>query len=300
MQNLKDFILKHYAINATNISPANRGYWGETWRIDASCGRYFVKLDYYPRHQKVFQNSLPVAEYLCSNGIAFIPRIIKTIKGELHSYFDSAVMGVFEWINGKNVETNDTKAPEYQMICKIYPLTKPGFNIPIIEFSDSTAARFYGLWGNIEDTQVKSMLEQCRALFKHRAARLAHFAALCQKDTSDFFITHGDAGGNFFVGSNGRNYIVDWDEAQYAPPERDAWVMCHHEWAQELFNDTLRKHGIQYELRPERLAFYCYHMYFLYLSEFVEDFISQGMVENLTEYLRDSSIEEQIKYADKL
>jgi hypothetical protein len=85
----------------------------------------------------------------------------------------------------------------------------------------------------------------------------------------------------------------------YAPLERDAWVMGCRDWARNLFNDILRQNNIQYELRPERLAFYCYHMFFLYLGEFFEDFIVHGQGKSLEEYF-DGYIMERIKYADTI
>ena len=54
-----------------------------------------------------------------------------------------------------------------------------------------------------------------------------YISSVCHEDVSDFYFTHGDAGGNFFVARN-QNFLVDWDEVMYAPIERDAWVMsCH-------------------------------------------------------------------------
>jgi len=305
MNSLKDFIHDKYNIHATSIAPAKRGYYGETWKLETSDTNYFVKLDYFSRHQKIYQNSLPVVEYLCNNGIDFISQIVKTRGGELYTNFNLGVLGVFEWIEGESIETDETKAPEYQMLCKIYPLTKQGFNIPTIEFSDAKAILFYEKWEKLKNMQssevnriVNSLFESQRDKLFHCAGRLLHFASICQKDTSGFYLTHGDAGGNFFVSSK-RNYIVDWDEVMYAPLERDAWVMCCRIWARKLFNDTLKDNNIKYKLRPERLAFYCYHMYFLYLGEFLEDFMVHGMSQSLEEYFEDSYfMEERISYAN--
>ena len=303
---LKEFINKKYGIDAITITPANRGYYGETWRLNTANSLYFIKLDYFPRHQKLFQNSLSVVEYFCNSGLDFINKIVKTCNGELYSIFNSAVLGVFEWIDGENIETDDTKIPEYQMLCKIYPLTKQGFNIPTIAFSSEMADRFYEKWNTLKSAPssesndaVLALLKQHNERLSHCFSRLSHFASLCKNDTSHFYITHGDAGGNFFVSDN-RNYIVDWDEVMYAPLERDAWVMCCRGWAKKLFNDTLRKNNIQYELRPERIAFYCYHMFFIYLGEFLEDFIVHDKRKDIEEYFDDSWIEERIKYADKI
>jgi len=304
---LMGFIREKYHINTISITPAKRGYYGETWKLDAVNNSYFVKLDYFTRHQKLYRNSLAVVEYLCNNGIDFISKIVKTRDDRLYSSFNSAVLGVFEWIDGKNIETDDTKTPEYQMLCKIYPLTKQGFDIPTAEFSDNTAVRFYEKWKKLKNAPLKeansivdSLLERHSEKLSHCASRLSHFASFCGKNKADFYITHGDAGGNFFV-SNGRNYIVDWDEVMYAPLERDAWVMCCRNWARKLFNDTLRSNNIAYELRPERLAFYCYHMYFLYLGEFFDDFMVHGISASIEEYFEaDYFMAERIKFADMI
>ena len=82
-------------------------------------------------------------EYRGERGIDFVGKIIKTRENKLYSNFDTAVIGLFEWIDGGNVETDQTKSTEYQMLCKIYQLTKPGLEIPTASFSDDIAKRFY-------------------------------------------------------------------------------------------------------------------------------------------------------------
>ena len=123
---------------------------------------------------------------------------------------------------------------------------------------------------------------------------------ICQSDADDFYTTHGDAGGNFFVAED-KDYIIDWDEVMYAPLERDAWVMGHHSWARKLFNDSLKESDIRYELQLKRLAFYCYHMYFLYLGEFLDDFLLHGIGSNIEKYFDKSYfMQERIQFADKV
>jgi hypothetical protein len=224
---LADFIYRKYNINAASLTPAKRGYYGETWKLETAGMNYFIKLDYFSRHQRLYQNSLTVVNYLCNNGIDFIGRVVSSCGGTLFTYFDSAVLGVFDWIDGENIETDETKPAEYQLLCKVYPLTKQGFDIPSVEFSNTKALLFYDKWEKLKNMQpneantaVKAMLEKQSEPLLHNAERLTYFASVCEKDTSGFYLTHGDAGGNFFTGKN-RNYIVDWDEVMYAPLERD-------------------------------------------------------------------------------
>lgn len=302
---LKDAIYERYGIDAAEITPAERGYYGETWKVRADSD-FFLKIDYLSFHQKKFRQSLSVIEYPCENGIDFVGKVIKTRQNKLYSHFDTAVIGLFEWIDGKNVETDQTKSAEYQMLCKIYLLTKPGLEIPSALFSDNAATHFYRQWEALKSAPetdvndaVLSVLERFNKDISHCASRLSYIAEICRQDESTFYLTHGDAGGNFFIG-NGRNYILDWDEVMYAPPERDAWVMGCYDWARNLFNDTLKANCIPYKLQPERLAFYCYHMYFFYLVEFLTVHPISDQSQRIREYFENGWIKSRIQFADTI
>ncbi len=302
---LKALIQREYNLSAASITPAKRGYYGETWRMDMAHGRYFLKLDHSPQHQIKYRNSLAVVDYLCAKGIDFAGTIVKTTSGDLYCAFGSAVLAIFDWIDGENLESDATKIPEYEMLCKLYAVSKPGFDIPRAEFSDAIASEFYSRFEQLKeqaaDVQARntcSFLEQKSDLLRHYAARLGYFAKRCGEDTSNFYFTHGDAGGNLLSGAGGY-FIPDWDEVMYAPPERDAWVMCCRQWAVCLFNKTLRKNRIDYQLQPCRLAYYCYHMFFYYLVEFLKGFTKGGLQTELEAYF-DSWIMERMEYAETI
>lgn len=306
IQRLKEEICRQYGISAVKIEPAKRGYYGETWKIATSDTAYFLKSDYLPFHQERFRQGLCTVEYLCSHGIDFAGKLIKTLNGQLYSEFDGAFMGLFEWVDGNNLETDDTKVPEYQMLCKIYQLPTSELKIPSAVFSDCAAVKFFELWNALKGEPQTTANSNVLSTFKYFekeinqcALRLTKFAEYCRKDNSQFYLTHGDAGGNFFVG-NGKNYIFDWDEAIYAPIERDAWVMGCYEWARNLFNNTLKENNINYKLRSERLAFYCYHMYFFYLGEFLMVHPISDKSQRIKEYLEDGWIKRRISFAETI
>ena len=100
---LLECIRQVYGIGAVALAPAKRGYYGETWRLDAASGSYFLKLVYPAAHQVVYERSFPVIQHLCDHGIDFISRTVKTKDGGLSTRFDGAILGVFEWIDGENV-----------------------------------------------------------------------------------------------------------------------------------------------------------------------------------------------------
>jgi spectinomycin phosphotransferase len=71
--------------------------------------------------------------------------------------------------------------------------------------------------------------EPCRALLttsrKGLKATLGRYESLAARFTSNqdgWVVTHGDShGNNFIAGSDGRLFLIDWDGACLAPPERD-------------------------------------------------------------------------------
>ena len=292
---LLDFIRFEYGIKADSIAPAKRGFYGETWRIDTAGRSCFLKLVYSAAHKKVYERSFPIIQHLCDHGIDFISRIVKTADGKLSARFDGAVLGVFDWIDGENVQNDKTKVQEYRMLAKVYTISPSGIAIPREDFSGNSADEFFEQWNALQDKQLCSLFEKTRAKIEHRAARLRYFATHCQNDTTGFVITHGDAGGNL-IQNGDRYFIVDWDNPILAPPERDAWVMCSRDWARDAFHNALRQDGIAHTLRPEYFAYYCYYHFFFYLNEYLNE---SARAETIEEYL-DGWIKESIAWSDRI
>ena len=307
---LMAFVRNEYSFFPITIAPAKRGYYGETWRLATADRVFFLKLNYATTHAAIYQNSFPVMDHLCQHGIDFISKIVKTTDGRLFTTFDNAVLGVFEWIDGENLQNQTTKIQEYQMLAKIYTIPSNGIIIPKTEFSTASAKLFYQQWEMLQsnfvdetDRKLTELFKQNKAKITHRAQRLRHFAARCQPDTSHFYITHGDAGGNI-IQDGDRFYLVDWDDPMLAPPERDAWFCLHWDWATDAFHQALCQNAIDYQLRPERLAYYCYHMFFWYLTTQLEAYFAIGNAggnhyQEIADYLT-CWLEDNLAYADRI
>ena len=313
IDSLVEFIKREYGISVQHISKAKRGYYGETWRIGAPDASYFVKLVYPAIHAAVYERSFPIIQHICNHGIDFISKIVKTKGGGLFSRFGGAALGVFDWIDGENIENDGTKIPEYQMLAKIYTVPADGLAIAKEDFSGGIADRFYKQLSELKDSRIRSLIDKNRLKIEHRAARLEYFANLCNNrkaeldfNSSDhaqynddiYVITHGDAGGNLL--KNGDKYfLVDWDYPVLAPPERDAWFMCSRDWARDAFHNALRQNGIDYVLRRERLAYYCYYFFFFYLAAYLDGYTQGDTFSDIEEYI-DGWIEDSIAYADNI
>ena len=287
--NLLKYINCEYGIAAKYITPAKRGFYGETWKLSASNADYFLKVVYAEEHKPSYERSFPVIRHLCDHGIYFINKIVKTTLGCLYTTFDDAIVGLFDWIDGDNIQNEATKIEEYKMLAQVYTVPAYGIDIAREDFTTKDADEFFERWSRLDDKQVLTLLEKNCMKIEHRAKRLQIFSDLCRKDKNDFVITHGDAGGNFISNGNA-SFIVDWDSTKLAPPERDAWFCVHWDWAMAGFRDALNQNGIGYELRNERFAYYCYWFFFFYLNAYldahtdvvtIEDYIDGWMADNV-------------------
>jgi len=295
---LLEFIRLEYDITGINLAPTKRGYYGETWRLNTTYTSYFLKLVSTAEHKAVYERSFSIIQHLCDHGIDFISKIVKTMGGKLSTQFDSAILGVFEWIDGENLETDATTIQEYQMLAKVYTVPPCGISIPREDFSGNSADKFFKQWSVLDNIQIHSLLKKNRTKLEYRAKRLKYFSEFCRDDTTDFFITHGDAGGNLIVNGD-RYYIVDWDNPILAPLERDAWCKCCYGWARNAFSYALHQNGIIYPLRSELLAYYCYYFFFFYLTAYLDGFTDSDTVCTIEEYI-DGWIEGSIQYADSI
>jgi len=287
LRRLRAFIEEVYPIQPKAIIPANRGFYGETWRVDSLRGSFFAKLDCSP-HQGVYERSFPVIEHLCAHGIDFICKIVKTRDNRLYTNFEGGVLGLFDWIDGENRQDEQSKPHEYQMLAKVYSVDASGLAIPREDFSAHAADAYFERRTRVEDESILALLEAKRTEIDACAQQLRRFSERCAGDDTGFVITHADAGGNVLVrdtpACGEQYYLIDWDTPRLAPPERDAWFCMHWPWAMRAFHDALRQNGIGYTLRPERLAYYCYYMYFYYLNEILDAHFALG---DLSAYLAD-------------
>ncbi len=302
-------VLANFALEIDDIKPANRGFYGETWRLFSGTKSYFLKYN-FSNTKNDFAKSLYVNDYLTKCGLDFAPKIIKTKSHKLYESFEEGIYAVFEWIDGENLETDETKLFEYDMLARVYSLKKFEGEIKVENFEISVIDEFYKLLNRLKtssDANKNFLYEEINKkadLINFRESQLRKYHELCKLNTDDFHLTHGDAGGNLMVNGN-QNYIIDWDTAMIAPPERDAWFVCINKlWGRDLFNSTLKKHGINYELKYERLAFYAYFSYFYYFTEYltaVFDIKHAGdeLINDVISYM-DCWIENQLSFADKI
>ncbi|MDR1264249.1 MAG: aminoglycoside phosphotransferase family protein [Propionibacteriaceae bacterium] len=275
-EELAAFVAAEYGLEAVALTPAERGFYGQTWRLETRQGAaYFLKLVYWPSHQRLYRDSFAALVHLAEHGVDFIGRVRPTTAGDNYSWFGQALLGVFDWCPGEQIDNDDTKAAEYALLARVYTVPLAGLEIARAEFSDRAATDFYHLLGQVRDPALTALFVAHRAVLATRAGRLDRLARLCAPDETHFYLTHGDAGGNLIVGPKGC-FLVDWDSVRLAPPERDGWVMGYKPWARALFDRKLAAVGLDYSLRSERLAYFAHHFWFEYMTEYLTRFLETG------------------------
>lgn len=266
---LKRNIEKNYTIEVLAIEPAKRGFYGETWKVIAKDGNYFMKISYMDYHKEVYRDSLPVIEYLHDNGLHNISKIVKTKEGNLSLNFNGGVLVIFNYMKGENAK-DFPKEKIVQFLSELYKVPVKGLNIDTEDFSIDCA--IYVL-DHIKE--IPLLMKNQDTLYTYWN-QLYQLSELCKQSMEHFFITHGDSRGNVMIDSM-HFAVVDWDNPKLAPPERDLWSLICDSSEIKIYEKILSDHGVKYELQSERIKFYCYYNYFYYLRYYViQYFKSKG------------------------
>ncbi len=298
---LLNFICSNYEISEAKIEEAKRGFYGETWKVTDKHNSYFVKIVFSTEQKPYYKNSFEVMNRLIESGIDFIPKIIYSKSNSLYSKFLAGILGVFEWIEGENVETDETNDEKTRMLRQIYQINTENLDIKKETFCAEIIDTFYSLCdrlkkrGNTEDLKVLDIFSEYSDRIEKRINSLKYFSDKCKNDYTNLYITHGDAGGNMIVTPN-KQYLIDWDHPMIAPPERDAWFNLAYKNTIEAFNFEL--HKIDYKLNNNRLAYYCFNSYISYLCEYLSAYFDLNEDFGIRGYF-ESWIEGTCKYYEK-
>lgn len=301
---LTALLSSEYGMQVKTVRPAKRGFYGETWDVQADEGRYFVKADFWRHHKESYQASLPAVRQMTSRGISFVPRIAETRDDRLCCPFQEGVAAVFAYAAG-DLSEDVSVTQLYDCLAKVYLLDPHGMELKTEAFDIAPLLTFQDLRDRIPlPDEVGRALSQREPDLVRYAERLKTFSAACKDNQKNFHITHGDAGGNCIVNGD-QLFLVDWDSVMLAPIERDAWIyLCERRQMEEV-HSVLAANGIRYTLEKNRLCYYCYAFFFYYLSEYLRSMADAydkrrkaEIARDLTAYLTDNWIYSRLAAAD--
>ena len=306
MGELLEFLSCEYGFDVTEILPAKRGFYGETWDIQTEERRYFLKIDFWNHHKAGYQSSLSAVRYITDSGISFVPKIISTKGGHLYGSFRQGTAAVFEHVTGELSEDWSAKQL-FGCLAKIYRLETEGIALETENFGTDRLDEFQSLRCLPQlPFEVKQALAEKESAIHKYGEGLKRFSAVCKDHKENFHITHGDAGGNCILKED-RLFLVDWDSCLLAPIERDAWIFLCDREEMETIQSVLEENGIDYRLERNRLCYYCYDFFFYYLNAYLKSIAEaesgaqkEEISGSLVTYLTDSWIYQRLEAADLL
>lgn len=282
-KDLQAALWEHYGMESIQSRDGLRGFYGEIWEARRGDARYIVKLDRSPKHQMVLHRNLPILPHLWKHGVRCLAQVVETKEGRLSLTFADGVLVVFTHLPGTLVG-EEGHALMFDAMARIYDVPPPAFlwHETFTNRIEREVALYITSLSTFPHEAARSLSAFLRTkipLISRYAARLQYFSARCEKERDGFVITHGDPRRNTLVEGEHAG-VIDWDDPLYAPPERDAWLFLDRREDLRLFEEALARHGMEYHFRVERLAFYCYYMFFQYLRESLSCFFDmQGEID---------------------
>ena len=233
-QELRAAIECGYDIRLQNISPAPRGQVAdETYVLQDEKGRqYFCKITQRPDFIRIIRPTLPLLREMKEKGISRIAAPAPAKDG-LSVEAEGALIVLFDFIpaiQGYDYDLNtfgrmlgELHALTPKLVAKL-PVT--GFSSFREKFLTEELPRLMTMQTN--DAAILSLQETLRRYAEETRAFVDAFfrlAKICSEKPFTFVNTHGDVVGNVLVRSPQDLYLIDWDEMELGPAERDLWSL---------------------------------------------------------------------------
>lgn len=306
LKSLIETLEAEYEFCIYNITPAQRGFFGETWKIVTDQGAFFVKIDYWKYHQESYRKSLFTVAYMKACGVHCIPELLLTKDGCVYCEYQEGLVSVSEYIEGENREDYPLQ-DLFEKLAEIYKLESQDLDLEIEDFTIKVYDQYVELKNqlNISDSICEILDNNIKLIETYRQS-LQWISENITYDVDAFCLTHGDAGGNCII-SEFDFHIIDWDSVKIAPIERDVWFFICDEKNIELIERILLYNGISYKINELYLCYYCYYSFIYYITEYLRSYIEtkdpvrkEMLEKGLREYFINGWIFNQLQKADQI
>ena len=297
--NLIEWLQINYNLSIKRVVSIPVGVSGSNYSIEDQDGKkYFLKLHLRKNVEDAegLENTLNLTAQLHERGIANIPYAIRSAEQRVDETWGDYVVVVTNYIEGGSLDEKSLSDSLLQQLgvtlCKIHQTNVEGIMLPVEPVDLSYALKLRSQLEFLQNgEEPKKYVGKLRELLLPRLALLSqHLQTLEQlseqvkASAGENVITHGDLiPDNLMLNDDGKLFIVDWDTAQLAPPERDVWFFMKN----KTFLEGYRESNPKMQLNMERLAFYMYKRY-------IEDMVywaNQILHENTTDEQNETDLE---------
>lgn len=264
MQEFQKLLSNNYDLEIQSLDLAPRGFVGETYIVNTSKEKYFLKILKNNRYSVNVLQSLPVLKELNELGITYINYPIPTKGGDLHIEHKNRYYILFNYIEGQNTWDYD-KQEVYKHLIEIHKSTnkiksfvkKEDFKIEYEKIFEETLMKYKDI------PLITAYLDE---ILKHWES-YKKLSDILQKKSFNMYITHGDAFGNI-IKNEDNLYIIDWDDLLLAPLERDLWFF----YEDESIVNSYKEEFINFDIEKDLLLYYIYKRFYDDLFGFLELF----------------------------
>jgi spectinomycin phosphotransferase len=226
---------QNYNIRLAEVSDGPKGQVAtETYVLRDDKGqRYFCKFISRPDFMRIVLPTLPVLREMKDKGIARIAAPLPAKDG-LSVMAGGVMIVLLDYLDAQQGYNYDLAAFG-RLLGDIHALTpKLAAKLPVTGFSSFREMFFREelprlMTGKPADAPVEALQALLRLYAADTQACIDAFFRLsrsCAARPCEFVNTHGDVLGNVLVKSPQDFYLIDWDEMELAPPERDLWKLA--------------------------------------------------------------------------
>lgn len=280
MRRFGETLSAEYGWSNLRLTPADRGFYGETWRADAAQGCFFVKLIAYRRHIPGFLQSLAAVRRMNDMGLDFISRPVETRSGDGFTPALDGVAAAFRFEEG--VHTEDYPLEKlFVRMADVYRLSTQDFELSWEQFGMNEYLGFQDALRIAQSSGAPAVKDVLRVMNAHRAELemcaevLRKVIPVCRRTPIHRVITSGDVGGNVLLRGD-EMVIIDWDQLVIAPVERDMWFYMQDMRQIDLVNEVMERQELPVRVEPVRLAYYACSRTFFYMREYLFAAMADG------------------------
>ena len=268
-ERLLSTVEKAWGLRVRSIREMPGGETTTAYGLEAGSDLYFLEV--YDRSRVGarargrLERVLPLMRALAERGIC--PAPVEARDGRLFHAWEDRALVLFEWIDGSSQDPMRPLSPEvWRLLART--IARVHRSTPEIEFAP--AEKFdVSFRTDLRDRldspgPLRDLLDPRADEIRDVLAVLDDLGARLRVEDPRRVLTHGDLhGGNLVLSGDDRLYVLDWDDALLAPPERDLapFLQGDRHLPRGSFREFLERYEAvagPVELDPNVLRFYLY------------------------------------------